>query len=141
MTSAFTYADFVGRNAGFVTAAEQERLRTASVFVCGVGGMGGAAVQSLARAGVGNLVIADMDRFEVSNLNRQVFATLDTVGRPKTDATADAIARINPDARITIYGADWVDHLDEILQRERVVINGMDDVVAGIRLYRKAREH
>jgi molybdopterin-synthase adenylyltransferase len=141
MTTSFTYADFVGRNAGFLTTAEQERLQGASVFVCGVGGMGGAAVQSLARAGVGELVIADMDRFEVSNLNRQVFATLDTVGQNKTDATAAAIASINPEARVTIHGADWVDHLDDILQRERVVINGMDDVTAGVRLYRKAREH
>ncbi len=141
MTTAFRYADFIGRNAGFVSEAEQERLRNASVLVCGVGGMGGAAVQSLARAGVGNLVIADMDHFEVSNLNRQVFATLDTVGQAKTHATAAAVASVNPEARITIHGADWVDHLDDILSRERVVINGMDDVTAGIRLYRKAREH
>lgn len=138
---AFSYAEFVGRNAGFVTEAEQERLRNASVFVCGVGGMGGAAIQSLARAGVGNLAIADMDRFEVSNLNRQVFANLETVGRSKTDATADAVRAVNPEARITTHGADWVEQLDEILPRHRVVINGMDDIVAGIRLYRKAREH
>ena len=139
--TAFSYAEFVGRNAGFVTPAEQERLRISSVFVCGVGGMGGAAIQSLARAGVGNLVIADMDRFEISNLNRQVFANLDTVGRSKTDATADAIRAVNPDARVTTHGTDWVEQLDEILPLHRVVINGMDDIVAGIRLYRKAREH
>jgi tRNA A37 threonylcarbamoyladenosine dehydratase len=76
----FTYDELVGRNLGFVTAAEQERIRTTPVFVCGVGGMGGACVQSLVRAGVGRLAIADVDRFEVSNLNRQVFATLSTVG-------------------------------------------------------------
>jgi hypothetical protein len=141
MTTPFTYADMVGRNAGFVTPAEQERLRVSSVFVCGVGGMGGAAVQSLVRAGVGNLVIADMDHFEVSNLNRQVFATLDSVGKSKTAATVAAIGRINPDARVTVYDADWVDRLDEILPQHKVVINGMDDLTAGIRLYRKAREH
>lgn len=141
MTTPFRYADMVGRNAGFVTADEQERLRAASVFVCGVGGMGGAAVQSLARAGVGHIAIADMDHFEVSNLNRQVFATLDTVGQSKVDATVGAIGRINPDATVTSHGADWVDRLDEILPRHRIVVNGMDDLVAGIRLYRKAREH
>ena len=139
--SAFEYSAFVGRNAGFVDAAEQDRLRTASVFVCGVGGMGGAAVQSLARAGVGHLAIADMDHFEISNLNRQVFATLDTVGVPKTEATAAAIAQINPEARVSIYGADWVDRLDDILADHKTVINGMDDLTAGIRLYRKARQH
>jgi molybdopterin/thiamine biosynthesis adenylyltransferase len=138
---AFDYETFVGRNAGFVDAKEQARLRAASVFVCGVGGMGGAAVQSLARAGVGHLVIADMDHFEISNLNRQVFATLDTVGESKTDATAAAICRINPEARVSIHGADWVDRLDAILAEHKVVINGTDDVTAGIHLYRKAREH
>jgi molybdopterin/thiamine biosynthesis adenylyltransferase len=140
MTS-FTYDAFVSRNAGFVTDAEQRRLRESSVFVCGVGGMGGAAVESLVRAGVGDVAIADMDAFEISNLNRQVFATLETVGVAKTDATAAAIRAINPDARVTVYGADWVDRLDEILPRHPVVINGMDDLTAGIRLYRKASTH
>lgn len=139
--STFDYDIFVGRNAGFVTAEEQARLRTASVFVCGVGGMGGAAVQSLTRAGVGHLAIADMDHFEISNLNRQVFATLDTVGISKTEATATAVSKINPEARVSIHGADWVDQLDAILAAHKVVINGMDDLTAGIRLYRKAREH
>jgi hypothetical protein len=111
------------------------------VFVCGVGGMGGAAVQVLARAGVGALTIADADAFDVSNLNRQVFATLDTVGREKTRATADAIARINPECTVTILGADWVEQLDTLLPAHRVVINGMDDAKAGIALYREARRH
>ena len=141
MSSAFSYADMIGRNAGFLTPEEQERLRTSSVFVCGVGGMGGAAVQSLMRAGLGSITIADMDTFEVSNLNRQVFATMATVGETKTGATAAAIASINPDATVEIHGADWVEHLDVLLPAHRVVINGMDDLTAGIRLYRKAREH
>ena len=138
MSAPFTYDAFAGRNAGFVTPDEQRRLHDASVFVCGVGGMGGAAIQSLARAGVGRFTIADMDAFEVSNLNRQVFATLSTVGQSKVRATAEAIHAINPEAEVTTHGADWVEQLDEILPRHRVVINGMDDVAAGIALYRRA---
>lgn len=141
MTEAFSYAAFTGRNAGFVTAEEQERLRTGRVFVCGVGGMGGAALQALVRAGVGHLTIADMDAFEVSNLNRQVFATLDTVGTGKVAATAEALRRINPELVLDQHGADWVERLDDLLPRHDVVINGMDDLAAGIALYRKAREH
>ena len=102
---AFSYDELVTRNAGFVTEAEQKLLRSGRVFVCGVGGMGGAAIQSLVRAGVGHFALADMDTFEVSNLNRQLFATLDTVGQPKVAATVEAIARINPDARRTTHGA------------------------------------
>ena len=140
-TPAFRYDEMVTRNAGFVTPAEQERLRAGRVFVCGVGGMGGAALQSLVRAGVGHFTIADMDTFEVSNLNRQLFATLDTVGKPKVQSTADAMRRINRDVSIDTFGAEWVDRLDEILPSHAIVINGMDDLAAGIALYRKAREH
>lgn len=139
--SAFSYQEMVTRNAGFVTPAEQRTLRDARVFVCGVGGMGGAAIQSLVRAGVGTFTLADMDVFETSNLNRQLFATLDTVGRPKVAATCAAMARINPDIGLTTYGPEWVDRLDDILPAHQVVVNGMDDLAAGIALYRKAREH
>src|SRR3712207_4852748 len=103
--------------------------------------MGGAAVQSLARAGIGSLALADTDRFEVSNLNRQVFATLETVGAPKVEATARALASVNPELRLTTFDAGWVDRPADILPRFPVVINGMDDARAGIALYRRAREH
>ena len=138
---AFSYEEMIGRNAGFLSATEQELLHDGRVFVCGVGGMGGAALQSLVRAGVGNVTIADMDVFERSNLNRQLFATLDTVGKLKVGATADALLRINPALGLTTYGAEWVEQLDEILAVHKVVVNGMDDLAAGIALYRKAREH
>jgi molybdopterin/thiamine biosynthesis adenylyltransferase len=138
---AFSYEEMVTRNAGFVTPAEQARLRDGRVFVCGVGGMGGAAIQSLVRAGVGRFALADMDSFETSNLNRQLFATLDTVGQSKVAATAVAMRRINPHVGLTTLGAEWVDQLDEILPDYAVVVNGMDDLAAGIALYRKAREH
>ncbi len=138
---AFSYAELTTRNAGFLTPAEQATLRDGAVFVCGVGGMGGAALQSLVRAGVGRFALADVDVFEVSNLNRQLFATLDTVGHQKLDATCAAISRINPEIRLTTFGPEWVERLDDILPAHRVVINGMDDAAAGIALYRMARRH
>jgi molybdopterin/thiamine biosynthesis adenylyltransferase len=137
----FSYDEMVTRNAGFLTPAEQRTLRDGRVFVCGVGGMGGAALQSLVRAGVGHFALADMDVFETSNLNRQLFATLDTIGQPKIEATCAAISRINPDIGLATYGPEWVERLDAILPLHQIVINGMDDLAAGIALYRKAREH
>jgi molybdopterin/thiamine biosynthesis adenylyltransferase len=97
--ASFDYAEFTTRNIGFVSAAEQEKLRQSCVFVCGTGGMGGAALMGLARAGIGRLIVADIDTFEISNLNRQLFAFTDTVGRPKAEAAADAVRRINPGHR------------------------------------------
>jgi len=68
----FDYYSFTGRNIGFIDEHEQQLLRQARVFVCGVGGMGGAAFMALARAGVGKFVIADIDRWVI----RQAFQGL-----------------------------------------------------------------
>ena len=141
MTEEFSYAEFTTRNVGFISTAEQQRLRDARVLICGVGGMGGACLQALARAGVCNFAVADFDVFEISNLNRQVFANLDTVGVSKVDATVSQVKRINPDIKFEAFGADWTDRLDDLLARYKIVINGMDDIAAGIALYRKAREY
>lgn len=135
------YGAMTRRNLGFVTAAEQDALRTGRVFVCGVGGMGEAALVTLVRAGVGELCLADPDHFEASNLNRQLLATRDVLGCSKTDVARRHIGQVNPDARVMTWGRGWVDELDAILPRYPVVVNGMDDVRAAIRLYRKAREH
>ena len=137
----FDYGEMTDRNIGLVTPDEQRALRRGRVFICGVGGMGGAAAMALARAGVGSFTIADFDVFETSNLNRQVFAFDDTLGAEKTAITRERLLAINPELCITTYGRDWPSRLDEILGKCKVVINGMDDVVAGIQLYRKARQH
>jgi molybdopterin/thiamine biosynthesis adenylyltransferase len=136
--SGFTYSEMTKRNLGFVNAEEQLRLRDSTVFIIGVGGMGGACLQSLVRLGVGRFILADQDEFEVSNLNRQVFANLDTIGRSKVESTADAIRKINPECEVRTYGADWIDHLETILLETSLVVNGMDDLAAGIELYRQA---
>jgi hypothetical protein len=138
--AAFDYAEFTSRNLGFVTHDEQRAIREARVFVCGVGGMGGACVASLVRTGIGHVAIADGDRFEVSNLNRQVFASLATVGRDKVEATREQLLAIQPGLEIETHGLDWVEHVDELLRGYPVVVNGMDDIRCGIHLYRRARE-
>jgi hypothetical protein len=136
----FDYDAMVGRNIGFVTADEQRRLRDGRVFICGVGGMGGAAAMTLARAGVGRFIIADFDRFELSNLNRQTFAFTETIGSSKVEVTRDRLLAINPSVEVATYRREWPSQLNTILAECKVVINGMDDIPAGIALYRKARE-
>ena len=135
----FDYDVFTTRNLGFVSPAEQARLRAGGVFVAGVGGMGGACLASLARAGVGRLAIADIDHFEVSNLNRQVFANLDTLGQAKAAASAAAVRRINPQVELEVFGGEWTTRLADIAARYPVIVNGCDDVAATVQLYRVAR--
>lgn len=137
--TAFSYQTLTTRNIGFVSEAEQQRLHDATVFVCGTGGMGGAAIQALARAGVGRLVLADIDRYEVSNLNRQVFCFTDTIGQPKAEATRDLCLKINPELNITVFGLEWAEHAEDLVAGADVVINGTDDLGASLLLYRTAR--
>ena len=135
----FEYAEFTTRNIGFVTQAEQEKLCDATVFVCGTGGMGGACILGLVRAGIGKLIIADLDAFEVSNLNRQVFAFLDTIDRHKAEATAELARKINPEIEIEVHHGDWTGVVDTLIEKSVVVVNGTDDLGATLLLYRRAR--
>lgn len=137
----FDYAEMTTRNRGFVTEGEQARLRDSQVFIPGVGGMGGAAFMALVRAGVGRFVIADIDTFEVSNLNRQLFATLPAVGRPKAEVARDTALTINPGVEIEVLGCEWTGDLDRLLGASDVAVNGMDDAAAGVHLYRRAKAH
>lgn len=139
--SGFCYDGMMVRNRGFVTADEQARLRAAKILIPGVGGMGGAAFMALVRAGVGRFAIADIDRFELSNLNRQLFATLDTIGEDKAAAARAGALRINPEVEIELLGAEWTDVLDRLIPESDVIVNGMDDAAAGVHLYRRAQAH
>jgi hypothetical protein len=139
-TLGFSYEEFTNRNIGFVTQAQQARLRDATVFICGTGGMGGACIMALARAGVGRLIIADLDTFAISNLNRQVFAFMGTVGREKAEATRDICLTINPQMQIEVHGKGWPEHATSAIRDSAIVVNGTDDLGASLLLYRTARE-
>ncbi len=86
------------RTAMLLGEAGVEKLQASHVAVFGVGGVGGFAVEALARAGVGVLTIVDNDTVAMSNLNRQIIATVDTVGKDKVSVMAKRILSINPGA-------------------------------------------
>lgn len=79
-----------------------EHLSHCRVAVFGVGGVGGYAVEALARAGVGALELVDSDTVSESNINRQIIALHSTVGQYKVDVAAARVADINPDCRVTV---------------------------------------
>jgi len=134
------YEDLFTRNIGFVDENEQALLRTARVAVCGVGGMGGVVAQVLARAGVGSLVVLDKDRFEPSNNNRQVYAHTGSWGRSKVDVTVEELRRINPEIAVRAFDHFGPDNVDDVLAGADVVVNGMDELPACLRLWRAARD-
>ncbi len=79
------------------------RLRAARVAVFGLGGVGGYVAETLARAGVGALDLIDNDAVSLTNLNRQIFATRNTLGMPKTAAAKERILSIVPDCRVVTH--------------------------------------
>lgn len=93
--------DIFERTRRIFGSAALRRLRTSTVAVFGLGGVGSYLCEGLLRAGVGELVLVDGDRYAESNLNRQLYATYDTLGENKAEAAARRAASVNPDCRLT----------------------------------------
>ena len=87
------------RNLGALSEAECVALRAKTVLVVGCGGLGGYLIEMLLRLGVGEIRAADGDRFEASNLNRQLLSAPALLGRKKTEIAAERAAAVNPDVR------------------------------------------
>ena len=87
------------RTAALLGTDATERLSTAKIALFGVGGVGGAVLEGLARAGVGAIDIFDNDKVNITNVNRQLIATENTLGIPKTDAAEMRAKAINPDIK------------------------------------------
>jgi molybdopterin/thiamine biosynthesis adenylyltransferase len=99
----YDYDLAVDRNIGWVTTTEQKKLRNARIAIGGLGGTGGNYLLTLARMGVGNFNIADSDVFEIVNFNRQVGATMSTLGKSKTDVMQSMALDINPELNFRTF--------------------------------------
>ena len=98
--SAFDYVTAFSSNIGVFTEAQQRSLQRLTVGIAGLGGMGGMHALTLARLGVGNFLLSDPDNFELKNFNRQVCASVATLGEYKAETTAEMIWAINPEAKV-----------------------------------------
>lgn len=86
-----------------------EKLQNAKVVVFGIGGVGSYVVEGLARAGIGHLIIVDYDKYDITNINRQLGATYLTIGKYKVDVMKQRILEINPDATVEAYRPDEIE--------------------------------
>ncbi|MEU9133608.1 ThiF family adenylyltransferase [Kitasatospora sp. NPDC048540] len=100
---AFEYDTAFSRNLGWVTAEEQQQLRSKRVAIAGMGGVGGFHLLTLARLGVGAFTIADFDTFDLVNFNRQAGALMSNIGRPKAETMAQAALDINPGLKLSVF--------------------------------------
>lgn len=119
-----------------------DRLRRSRVAVFGIGGVGGHVVEALARAGIGRLDLIDHDKVSISNINRQIIATLDTVGMDKVDVMKERILSINPEAQVEthqcFYLPENADTFD--LSQYAYVVDAIDTVTAKIELILRAKK-
>ena len=119
-----------------------ERLKCSHVAVFGIGGVGGFAAEALARAGVGKLTLIDSDTVSISNLNRQIIATLSTVGKNKAEAMKERIADINPDCEVEAVNMFYSEENAELISLEKFdyVVDCIDSVKSKIHLICEANK-
>ncbi|MDP2837762.1 MAG: ThiF family adenylyltransferase [Candidatus Moranbacteria bacterium] len=136
------YQEAFSRNIGLLTVEQQKKMRQTTLAIVGLGGVGGIYAASFARLGFGGFRIADMDAFEVVNINRQFGATVETFGKPKTEVLAQVIKSINPFARVeTLPEGINEGNVRSFVTGVDFVIDGLDffNIEARRLLFREAR--
>ena len=117
-----------------------ERLHNARVAIFGLGGVGGYAVEALARAGIGTFDLFDHDTISISNLNRQILATWTTVGMQKVEAARQRILAVNPSATVyahpVFYGPDTASEFD--FSEYDYIIDAIDTVTGKLAIIQNA---
>ena len=113
-------------------------IESKSVLIVGIGGVGGIALEMLVRCGIKNIVVVDFDKFEESNLNRQILCDINNIGKLKTEIAKEKILSINPDANITIINQKLTDDIEDILPKTDYIIDACDYVKAKIGLVKFA---
>jgi molybdopterin/thiamine biosynthesis adenylyltransferase/nitroreductase len=141
--ASFDYEKAFDRNIGWVTADEQQALRTKRVAIAGMGGVGGVHLLTLARMGIGAFNISDLDSFELANFNRQAGAAISTLNRPKVEVMAGMAKDINPllDIKSFPEGINEA-NIDAFLAGVDLFVDGFDFFVPDIRakVFRRCSE-
>lgn len=130
-------SDWLERTKLLINEEAAEKLENAHVAVLGIGGVGGYAVEALARSGIGSFTLIDNDMVSVSNRNRQLIALEDTVGRFKTDVMKERIFAINPAAVVHTYHCFFLPETEADFlpfSRYSYVVDAIDTVSAKIAL-------
>ena len=129
------------RNLGSITRQEQEQLRSRKVCVVGCGGLGGFLLEYLTRMGVGHITAVDGDRFDPTNLNRQILATEDNLGISKAAEAKNRLARVNSDVQVTaVEQFLTAENAAQILAGHHLVLDALDSIPHRLMLQRICRE-
>jgi len=119
-----------------------EKLKKAKVAIFGIGGVGSYIVEALARAGVGHLIIVDYDKYDITNINRQLGAYHSTIGKYKVDVMKNRILDINPNAIVESYRPDEIEggEVNLIDSSITYVADAIDTMTNKIKLIEKCKQ-
>ena len=134
-------ADQYARTRMLLGDAAMQKLRDAHVAVFGVGGVGGYVVESLARSGIGTLDLIDNDVVALTNLNRQIIATHETVGRDKVEVAAARVASIDPTIIVRTYKTFFLPETADLFDFAQYdyIVDAIDTVAGKLALAEGAR--
>lgn len=120
---------------------EVDRLQEASVLLFGIGGVGSFTCEALARAGVGRIHIVDKDVVDITNINRQIIATHETVGRPKVEVMRERLLAINPEIMVEATECFYLPECAEEFDfgAYDYVIDAIDNVTAKLSIISEAK--
>ena len=119
-----------------------EKLKKSKVAVFGIGGVGSFVVEGLARAGIENLIIVDFDKYDITNINRQLGALHSTIGKYKVDVMKERILDINPNVEVEIFKEFFGPNSNKNIIDQSIdyIVDAVDNVTAKIELVVKANE-
>ncbi|MBQ3199153.1 MAG: tRNA threonylcarbamoyladenosine dehydratase [Firmicutes bacterium] len=139
---AYDLSEQLSRTEMLLGTPAMQKLAAARVAVFGIGGVGGHTVEALARSGIGALDLIDSDRVSLSNLNRQIIATRQTIGMLKVEAARERIMQINPEIKVTCYPVFFLPEnaADFDFTAYDYVVDAVDTVTAKIALIMQARQ-
>lgn len=130
------------RNSLLIGDEAVEKLKKSLVAVFGVGGVGGFVVEGLARAGVGEITIFDNDTIEETNLNRQIIATTENIGKDKTAEAEKRVKSINPETKVHTHKVFYLpENADEFdLSIYDYIVDAVDTVSAKLEIIARAKK-
>lgn len=120
-----------------------EKLKDSTVLVVGLGGVGGYVVESLTRSGIGNLILVDYDKVDITNFNRQIIAVNENIGKYKVNCFKERIESINEACNVISYNLkiDNENIKDIFNTKIDFVVDAVDDVRAKVSIINYCLEH
>ena len=139
----FYNEDIFNRFTMMLSEEQKQNLFSKSIIVFGVGGVGGAVAHMLARSGIQNLTLVDFDTIDVTNINRQLVANTENIGKIKVEEFKNQLEKINPNIKVNSlclkYGEDTANQID--LTKFDYIVDCIDDIKAKKLLILNANEH